>query len=372
MTTLEHLIEALSLAQKAERKNIKGNPFVGAIVVDENNNIIGTGYHKIWGEKHAEVYAIEEALAHTPDLTKCSLYVTLEPCSHHGKTPPCTDLIIKSGIKKVFIGSLDPNHKVSGFQLLKQKGIDIVLIELKEALQLNKVFFTNQKKQRPFVAVKIAATIDGKIADHAGTSKWITNEQSRAYLHAHIRSQVDAILSTAKTVIEDQATLNCRIAGKEAAEINAVIIDRTGSLLQATNNGHPIFYKRSQTQLYIVTAPGAVDKNIALPSHTHIIEIDFNSKGQVNLEMLGIKLLSLEMYNVLVEAGAMFSSFLLEQNWANELHYFMGSKLLLDAGGLHAFIGTEHKNLADSKNLSVISAQTLGNDIYLHYAIDSL
>jgi riboflavin biosynthesis pyrimidine reductase len=173
-------------------------------------------------------------------------------------------------------------------------------------------------------------------------------------------------------VIEDQATLNCRIARKEAAEINAVIIDRTGSLLQATNNGHPIFYKRSHTQLYIITAPGAVDSNVALPHNTQIVEIDFNSKGQVHLEMLGKKLLSLEMYNVLVEAGAMFSSFLLEQNWANELHYFMGSKLLLDAGGLHAFFGTDHKNLTDSKNLSVISAQTLGNDIYLHYAIDSL
>jgi diaminohydroxyphosphoribosylaminopyrimidine deaminase/5-amino-6-(5-phosphoribosylamino)uracil reductase len=345
---------------------------VGAIVVDEKGAVIGTGYHKVWGSKHAEVYAIEEALAQTPDLSKCSLYVTLEPCSHHGKTPPCTDLIVHSGIKKVFVGSLDPNPKVSGFELLKQKGIDIELIELKEALELNKVFFTHQKKQKPFVAIKIAATIDGKIADHTRTSKWITNEQSRTYLHAHIRSQVDAILSTAKTVIEDQATLNCRIDGKETAEINAVIIDRTASLLQASNSGHPIFYNRSHTQLYIITAPGAVDSNVALPHNTQIVEIDFNSKGQVHLEMLGKKLLSLEIYNVLVEAGAMFSSFLLEQNWANELHYFIGSKLLLDAGGLQAFTGTDNKNLANSKNLSVISAQTLGNDIYLHYAIDSL
>jgi diaminohydroxyphosphoribosylaminopyrimidine deaminase/5-amino-6-(5-phosphoribosylamino)uracil reductase len=372
MTQEEYVLFALSLAQKANRKDIKGNPFVGAVVVDEKGAVIGTGYHKVWGSKHAEVYAIEEALAQTPDLSKCSLYVTLEPCSHHGKTPPCTDLIIHSGIKKVFVGSLDPNPKVSGFELLKQKGIDIELIELKEALELNKVFFTHQKKQKPFVAIKIAATIDGKIADHTRTSKWITNEQSRTYLHAHIRSQVDAILSTAKTVIEDQATLNCRIDGKETAEINAVIIDRTASLLQASNSGHPIFYNRSHTQLYIITAPGAVDSNVALPHNTQIVEIDFNSKGQVHLEMLGKKLLSLEIYNVLVEAGAMFSSFLLEQNWANELHYFIGSKLLLDAGGLQAFTGTDNKNLADSKNLSVISAQTLGNDIYLHYAIDSL
>jgi diaminohydroxyphosphoribosylaminopyrimidine deaminase/5-amino-6-(5-phosphoribosylamino)uracil reductase len=372
MTQEEYVLFALSLAQKANSKDIKGNPFVGAVVVDEKGAIIGTGYHKVWGSKHAEVYAIEEALAQTPDLSKCSLYVTLEPCSHHGKTPPCTDLIIHSGIKKVFVGSLDPNPKVSGFELLKQKGIDIELIELKEALELNKVFFTHQKKQKPFVAIKIAATIDGKIADHTRTSKWITNEQSRTYLHAHIRSQVDAILSTAKTVIEDQATLNCRIDGKETAEINAVIIDRTASLLQASNSGHPIFYNRSHTQLYIITAPGAVDSNVALPHNTQIVEIDFNSKGQVHLEMLGKKLLSLEIYNVLVEAGAMFSSFLLEQNWANELHYFIGSKLLLDAGGLQAFTGTDNKNLANSKNLSVISAQTLGNDIYLHYAIDSL
>jgi diaminohydroxyphosphoribosylaminopyrimidine deaminase/5-amino-6-(5-phosphoribosylamino)uracil reductase len=372
MTQEEYVLFALSLAQKANSKDIKGNPFVGAVVVDEKGAIIGTGYHKVWGSKHAEVYAIEEALAQTPDLSKCSLYVTLEPCSHHGKTPPCTDLIVHSGIKKVFVGSLDPNPKVSGFELLKQKGIDIELIELKEALELNKVFFTHQKKQKPFVAVKIAATIDGKIADHTRTSKWITNEQSRTYLHAHIRSQVDAILSTAKTVIEDQATLNCRIDGKETAEINAVIIDRTASLLQASNSGHPIFYNRSHTQLYIITAPGAVDSNVALPHNTQIVEIDFNSKGQVHLEMLGKKLLSLEIYNVLVEAGAMFSSFLLEQNWANELHYFIGSKLLLDAGGLQAFTGTDNKNLANSKNLSVISAQTLGNDIYLHYAIDSL
>jgi diaminohydroxyphosphoribosylaminopyrimidine deaminase/5-amino-6-(5-phosphoribosylamino)uracil reductase len=372
MTQEEYVLFALSLAQKANSKDIKGNPFVGAVVVDEKGAVIGTGYHKVWGSKHAEVYAIEEALAQTPDLSKCSLYVTLEPCSHHGKTPPCTDLIVHSGIKKVFVGSLDPNPKVSGFELLKQKGIDIELIELKEALELNKVFFTHQKKQKPFVAIKIAATIDGKIADHTRTSKWITNEQSRTYLHAHIRSQVDAILSTAKTVIEDQATLNCRIDGKETAEINAVIIDRTASLLQALNSGHPIFYNRSHTQLYIITAPGAVDSNVALPHNTQIVEIDFNSKGQVHLEMLGKKLLSLEIYNVLVEAGAMFSSFLLEQNWANELHYFIGSKLLLDAGGLQAFTGTDNKNLADSKNLSVISTQTLGNDIYLHYAMDSL
>ena len=109
MTTLEHLIAALSLAKKAKRKDIKGNPFVGAIVVDENGVIIGSGYHQKWGEKHAEVFAIEEALLKTADLSNCSLYVTLEPCSHHGLTPPCADAVINAGVSRVVIALADPD-----------------------------------------------------------------------------------------------------------------------------------------------------------------------------------------------------------------------------------------------------------------------
>ena len=146
MTPEEYVLFALSLAQKANPKDIKGNPFVGAIVVDEKGAVIGTGYHKIWGSKHAEVYAIEEALAHTPDLTKCSLYVTLEPCSHHGKTPPCTDLIVQSGIKKVFVGSLDPNPKVSGFELFKQKGIDRLIFMKKPVMKIYQTLCKHSKR----------------------------------------------------------------------------------------------------------------------------------------------------------------------------------------------------------------------------------
>lgn len=372
MTTLEHLIEALSLAKKAERKNIKGNPFVGAIVVDENNSIIGTGYHKIWGDKHAEVYAIEEALAHTPDLTKCSLYVTLEPCSHHGKTPPCTDLIIKSGIKKVFVGSLDPNPKVSGFQLLKQKGIDIVLIELKEALELNKVFFTNQKSNKPFVRLKMAATLDGKIADYKGASKWITNESSRAYLHTHIRTAVDAIVSTTKTVIQDQATLNIRIPNTQSTELNAVIIDRTGAMLEPAKASHPIFYNRVTTKVFVITAPGAYAAFKPLPANTEVIETPFNSNGEIDLDTLGKQLLQKGLYSVLIEAGAVFSSYILSKNWVNELDYFIGSKLLLDTNakaGLDIDTSTPLQNAAP---LTLLESMSFENDMYLHYAIGSL
>ncbi len=370
MTQEEYILFALSLAQKANSKDIKGNPFVGAIVVDEKDAVIGTGYHKIWGDKHAEVYAIEEALAHTPDLTKCSLYVTLEPCSHHGKTPPCTDLIIKSGIKKVFIGSLDPNHKVSGFQLLKQKGIDIVLIELKEALQLNKVFFTNQKKQRPFVRLKIAATIAGKMADYEADSKWITNTKSRAYVHSNIRTEVDAILSTAKTVIDDQATLNIRTENAPSKEVNAVIIDRTGSILKAENASLPIFYQRKYTKIYIVTAPNTIAPTKPLPSNIEIIETTFNSNKEIDVTILGKQLLEKGIYSVLVEAGEIFSSYLLSKKWVDELDYFIGSKILLDNQAVTGSAVSKNIVLDQEIPLTLLSSMPFDNDIYLHYAIN--
>jgi diaminohydroxyphosphoribosylaminopyrimidine deaminase/5-amino-6-(5-phosphoribosylamino)uracil reductase len=372
MTTLEHLIVALSLAKKAKRKDIKGNPFVGAIVVDENGAIIGSGYHQKWGEKHAEVFAIEEALLKTADLSNCSLYVTLEPCSHHGKTPPCTDLILKSGIKKVIVGSLDPNPNVSGFTLLQQNGIDVSLLKTPEAISLNKIFFTNQKSNKPFVRLKMAATLDGKIADYAGASKWITNESCRAYLHAHIRTEVDAIISTAKTVIQDQATLNIRIPNTQSTELNAVIIDRTGAMLEPAKASHPIFDNRTETKVFIVTAPGAYVAGKPLPAHTEVIETPFNANGEIDLDTLGKQLLQKGLYSVLVEAGAIFSSYVLSKKWVNELDYFIGSKLLLDSNAKAGFDIATSTPLQNAAPLTLLESMSFENDMYLHYAIEVL
>jgi diaminohydroxyphosphoribosylaminopyrimidine deaminase/5-amino-6-(5-phosphoribosylamino)uracil reductase len=369
MTPEEYVIFASSLAKKANRKDIKGNPFVGAVVVDEKGAVIGTGYHKVWGSKHAEVYAIEEALAQTPDLSKCSLYITLEPCSHHGKTPPCTDLIVQSGIKKVFVGSLDPNPKVSGFELLKQKGLDIQLLELKEVVELNKVFFTNQKKQRPFVRLKIAATIAGKMADYEADSKWITNTKSRAYVHSNIRTEVDAVLSTAKTVIEDKATLNIRIENIPSIELNAVIIDRTGSILDEQYATLPIFYQRTHTKVFIVTAPDAIAPNTPLPSNIEIIETPFNSNKEIDLSILGKQLLEKGLYSILVEAGEIFSTFLLTKKWVDELDYFIGSKILLDNQAVAESAVSKNIVLNQELPLTLLSAMPFDNDIYLYYAI---
>jgi diaminohydroxyphosphoribosylaminopyrimidine deaminase/5-amino-6-(5-phosphoribosylamino)uracil reductase len=369
MTTLKHLTIAISLAKQAKRENIKGNPFVGAIVVSETGEIIGSGFHEIWGGKHAEVFAIEEALLKTSDLSRCTLYVTLEPCSHLGKTPPCTDLILQSGIKKVFIGSLDPNPKVSGFELLKQKGIDIEFFEIEEAIELNKVFFVNQKKHRPFARLKIAATIAGKMADYDTNSKWITNTVSRAYVHSNIRTEVDAVLSTAKTVIEDKATLNIRIENRPSIELNAVIIDRTGSILDVQYSTLPIFYQRTHTKIYIVTAPHIIAPTRPLPSKIEIIETPFNLNKEIDITILGKQLLEKGLYSVLVEAGEIFSSYLLSKKWIDELDYFIGSKKLLDKQTLAESAVSKNIVLEQELPLTLLSTMPFDNDVYLHYTL---
>ena len=205
---MEHQIyqnKAFMLAKMANPKSVRPNPIVGAVVVDKKGNIVGEGYHQQLGGPHAEVFAIQDALTKMADLSDCTLYVTLEPCSHHGKTPPCTDLIIQHKIPTVVIGSLDPNPKVSGVQVLKDNGVEVIMSPKPEIEQLNTTFFVNQINKRPFIQLKFAATIDGKIADRFGNSKWISNEKSRAFVHEQLRNNTDAILTTAKTLITDNA-----------------------------------------------------------------------------------------------------------------------------------------------------------------------
>jgi len=183
---------------------------------------------------------------------------------------------------------------------------------------------------------------------------------------------VDAVISTAKTVIEDKATLNCRIPGQENVALNAVVIDRTGRMLQEQNSDLPIYYNRTNTQVFIVTAPNALQKNQLLPNNVRIIEIDFNATNEVNLTQLGKALLDAGLYHVLIEAGSMFSSYVLEHQWADELHYFIGSKILLDSAAKPAFTSTHPTKLSNSMQLSVVKSLTFKDDVYIHYKIDSL
>lgn len=199
---------AIELAKKGEGK-VNPNPMVGAVIV-KDGEIIGEGYHKYYGGPHAEIYALEEAGAKAEGA---DIYVTLEPCSHYGKTPPCVEAIIKYKIKRCIIAMIDPNPLVSGrgIQKLKESGIEVIegILE-KESIEINSVFIKYIKTKIPYIFLKTAITLDGKIASRTGDSKWISNEKARQKVQ-ELRNKYSAIMVGINTVIKDNPSLTARI-----------------------------------------------------------------------------------------------------------------------------------------------------------------
>jgi diaminohydroxyphosphoribosylaminopyrimidine deaminase/5-amino-6-(5-phosphoribosylamino)uracil reductase len=365
MTSEKYLHTAFLLAKRANSRDIRPNPFVGAIIVDQNGEIIGEGYHQKAGEAHAEVIAINNALLKTNDLSKCTLYVTLEPCSHTGKTPPCTSLILEHKIPKVVIGSMDPNPLVSGAALLTDRGVNVEICILPEIVELNNIFNINQLNKRPKYILKAATTVNGKIADRFGNSKWISNEKSRAYVHQILRSNADAILTTAKTVIKDNASMNIRLPASEPRELNLIIIDKQLDILKEENKGLGIYYQRNNTKVYLVTNK---IYPYLLPENFEIINVEINN-DEIDLVQLSDILLSKNICVVLMEAGGKLNASLIKQKFIDEINLFICPSIIIDNDGISIFSSTELQEIEKSIQLSLIGAQTFDNDIMLKYKV---
>ena len=363
MTQKEAIEYAINLAKKANENEIRPNPFVGAIIIDQEGELIGEGYHQKIGGPHAEVYAIEQALQKTADLSQTILYVSLEPCSHFGKTPPCVDLIIQHKIKKVVIASLDPNPKVASIAKLMEHGIEVEVVDDVSATLLNDRFFTNQLKNRPHYILKLASTIDGKIADYAKNSQWISNAASRQFVHDHLRANVDAILTTYKTVIQDQASLTIRNTAGAIKETNVIIIDKNLELLEKQYESLPIFYPRSVTKIIFITANPL---SIQLPENIECIIGTFNEQGLV-FSSISAKLLELGYYKILTEAGSQLNSSMIHQNIADELYWFIAPSILNDLNGLPILGLDEFRGLDKKVQMSLIETMVMDQDVLLHY-----
>ena len=365
MNKKEAIDYCINLAKNANENDIRPNPFVGAIIVDESDQVIGEGFHQKLGGPHAEVFAIEQALKKTADLSQCSLYLSLEPCSHFGKTPPCVDLIIQHKIKKVVIASLDPNPKVASVEKLMAAGIEVEVMNEPLAITLNRRFFTQHNQHRPYFILKTASTIDGKIADRNGKSKWISNEHSRQFVHAHLRSNTDAILTSYKTVLEDEASFTIRIDGASIKETNVIIIDKELALLKEEYEKLPIFYERTSSKIYFIS-----DKKDA-PSDSSSIEFihgAFNEDGVVFSSIVG-QLLDKGLYSILIEGGRKLNSSLIDQNMADELYWFIAPKILNDQEGISMFGIDKLNSLDNAIHLELANMQRLQDDILLHYYI---
>ncbi|KXL52055.1 riboflavin biosynthesis protein RibD [Anaerotignum neopropionicum] len=362
MLNEKYMKRAIFLAKKALGYT-SPNPLVGAVIV-KNNKIIGEGYHHKAGEPHAERMALADCKESPKDAT---IYVTLEPCCHQGRTPPCTDAIIEAGIQHVVIGSPDPNPLVKGkgVEILRKSGITVTEHFLKkECDAVNDVFFHFISTKMPYVALKYAMTADGKIATTTGASRWISNEASR--LHAHsLRHQYSSILVGIETILQDDPLLNCRI--ENATQPRRIICD---SRLRIPLESQ-ICKTAKEYPTIIAYANDPFEKEAALEALGLTLWRLPDENERVSLPSLMKKLGENGVDSVLVEGGGTIHFGFLEQNLAQKLYIYFAPKIF---GGKDAKTPVGGMGVLEPKDafiLKLLHSQTLDGDILLEYEIET-
>lgn len=355
----KYMKRCIKLAQKAAGKT-SPNPMVGAVILDKNLNFVSEGYHKKCGEAHAEVNAINEAKSKGINIKNGTIIVSLEPCSHYGKTPPCADLIIENKLKTVVVGCLDPNPKVAGNGIKKCQNAGLTVITnvlQKDCEQLNEIFFKNQTQKRPFVTIKTATTLDGKIATKTGSSKWITGEKARKEVQK-LRNQYDAILTSSSTVITDNPSLTCRM--KKGKNPIRIIID---SNLKTNPNSN--VYNDDGTPIYIATI---LKDNKKYPNNVKILTIKAKN-GKVDLKELIKKLYELGICSIFIEAGGILNGEFLKEKLVDKLIHFSAPKIIGDINAKPFIQGFDIKEIDDALKLKLNSIKQLNNDLMCEYSI---
>lgn len=334
--------KCIDLAKQGEGQT-SPNPLVGCVVLDKDGNEISTGYHHKYGDNHAERDALLKL--HNGEEKGGTLIVNLEPCSHFGKTPPCADLIIERGIKKVVIGMQDVNPIVAGNGIwkLKNAGIEVIEHVLEdECKQLNEVFIKNMTKKQVFVAIKTATTLDGKIATKSGSSKWITSEKAREEVKK-IRNRYDAILTTSSTILADNPTM---------AHRKKIILDRE----LKTNIEAPI-YKDGEIYLFNATLD-------MFEGGINFIKTPVN-KNKLDLKYILERAFDLGIKSILVESGGHLNGEILK--YTDKIYHFIAPKITGDNRSLSCFDFREIDDINESFNFKITQVDTFTPDILLTY-----
>ncbi|MGL6196511.1 MAG: bifunctional diaminohydroxyphosphoribosylaminopyrimidine deaminase/5-amino-6-(5-phosphoribosylamino)uracil reductase RibD [Thermoguttaceae bacterium] len=373
-TDENYMLRAFELAKLGEG-SVLPNPMVGCVIVSAANQIVGEGWHKQYGGPHAEVHALNAA----GDAARgATAYVSLEPCSHFGKTPPCANALISAGIKKVVLAMRDPNPKVNGkgIELLKNAGIEVVeSVCEKEARELNVKFLTRIEKKRPWIIAKWAMTLDGKIASRTGSSSWISSEQSREIVH-RLRDKMDAILVGSATARNDNPMLNVRIPGQEASRSPLrIVLDSAASIslesrLVKTAKEIPLLIcvgpEADETQTESLRLAGCEVLTCGSGSE------NYPEKNCTNSEKYKIRILSLlenladrGITNLLVEGGGQVLGTLFDLDIIDEVHVFIAPKLIGGSNAPTPIAGIGLCEMSQAFNLDSPITQLLGSDIYV-------
>ena len=350
---------ALDLARQG-RGRTSPNPMVGAVVV-QDSEVVGTGYHQAAGMPHAETVALNKAGEKAKGAT---LYVNIEPCSHHGRTGPCTEAIIKAGISRVVAGMQDPNPLISGrgFARLSEAGIKVNkgILEQK-ARRLNEAFIKYITTGLPFVAIKVAMSMDGKIGTMAGDSHWITGEKSRQFVH-RLRDNSDAIMVGIETVLIDDPRLTTRIEGGGGKDPLRVIVDSTARL---PIDARVIESTSSARTIVAVTDQAPEEKcRILEEKGVEIITVPAKN-GRVDVVELMKKLAERELTIVLVEGGGTLNYSLLENKIVDKLFVFIAPKIIGGRRSPTPFSGSGIESLKDAWFVEDIEMKQFDQDLLL-------
>ncbi|MCK5914026.1 MAG: bifunctional diaminohydroxyphosphoribosylaminopyrimidine deaminase/5-amino-6-(5-phosphoribosylamino)uracil reductase RibD [Desulfuromusa sp.] len=361
MSALKHqqyMQLALNLAKRGEGRTAP-NPPVGAVIV-KDNRIVGEGFHPQAGEPHAEIFALQQA---GDKAQGAEIYVTLEPCSHHGKTPPCADALIAAGIQAVYIGAIDPNPRVAGqgVRKLQEAGIEVQTGILEpECCRLIAAFKKHILTGLPFTIYKAAMTLDGNTATTTGDSRWVSGEESRQQVH-RLRDRVDAIMVGIGTVLNDEPLLNTRLLDGKGHDPLRVVVD---SQLRI-NPDCRILKQESTAKTLIATVSSDQEKILALQDgRTEVVILPADS-GHVSLPALWRELGQRNVQKLLLEGGSTLAAAALNHGLIDQFMLFVAPKLLGGSSGFGIFSGSGCTKMADAFQLEDVCYQQVGEDLLI-------
>lgn len=356
---IEYMRRAMELAERGVGFT-NPNPMVGAVIV-KGGKVIGEGWHERCGEWHAERNAFKNC---TVPAEGATMYVTLEPCCHYGKTPPCTEAIIEHGIARVVVGMEDPNPLVAGkgIALLREAGIEVVCGVEEEALrEQNRVFLKYISTKLPWVAMKTAMTLDGKIATRTGDSKWITGAEARAYVH-ELRHRFMAIVVGIGTAVADDPLLNCRIEGRGVRQPIRVVVDSNARLSLDSQ----LVKTAGEYRTIVAHTRFAPEESVKALREAGVEMLLCKEKeGLVDVRNLLELLGQSGIDSILLEGGGSLNYTFLSEGLADELYAFIAPKIV---GGMNAKTpveGAGMEKMADAINLELENVLNIGHDVLL-------
>lgn len=334
------------------------NPMVGAVVV-KDGQVVGRGHHKIAGGPHAEVYALDSAGEQAEGAT---LYVTLEPCNHTGRTPPCTRKIVEMGIKRVVAAMNDPNEKVAGggAEFLEQRGISVSIGVCEEqARRLNEAFIKYIRSGRPFVITKCAATLDGRIATRTGDSRWVTGEKARQFVH-RLRHRVDAIMVGINTIRADNPSLTTRLADSAGSDPVRIILDTHLSISPDAR----VLRLASDSETILAAGPAAAvaKKKVLEETGARVIEVPLIN-GLIDMGALLEKLGAIEITSLLIEGGSRVMASAFKAAVVDKVFFFYAPKILGGDDGIPICSGPGVELMKQCTAINDISVSQIGDDV---------